>query len=293
MKIDDIRVVSVCVAYKRNDLVRSHLAVLCGENAPSLVVIVDNGQTLTAEEVAGWAAVPTRLVDPGENLGPAGGFALGVDIALASGANLIWLFNDDSRVLPGCLPALQRALVGDQRLGIVAPSVRSADGSTWLPGSKRRLGRYVGVDREGLASAEADVVSFNGALVDARVFEKVGGGPWPELFMMWEEHEFCVRVRKAGYLIRSMRGAQIENDAAGSQGGIRPWRAYYQSRNHIIFSVKNVDAMGLMSCMLRQIRMISIALRSNRSDKWQLLEARLSGIRDGFAGRTGKTVDPP
>jgi GT2 family glycosyltransferase len=69
------------------------------------LLIVDNGSD--AQERAILEALPARRLDPGENLGFAGGVNLGV--AASRGATVV-LMNPDVTVLPGCLPALLDAL---------------------------------------------------------------------------------------------------------------------------------------------------------------------------------------
>jgi GT2 family glycosyltransferase len=70
-------------------------------------LLVDNGS-----DEAGRAlldSLPVQRIDPGENLGYAGGVNLGV---ARSSAEAILLMNPDVLVLPGCVPALLRALDG-------------------------------------------------------------------------------------------------------------------------------------------------------------------------------------
>jgi len=64
-------------------------------------LLVDNGSD--EEERARLAALPVRRLDPGANLGYAGGVNLGV---AATDAELLLVMNPDVVVLPGCVPAL-------------------------------------------------------------------------------------------------------------------------------------------------------------------------------------------
>jgi GT2 family glycosyltransferase len=64
------------------------------------VIVVDNGST--DDSVARLLESPVRftLIEAGENLGFAGGNNLGIRRALADGAELIWLLNNDTVVSP-------------------------------------------------------------------------------------------------------------------------------------------------------------------------------------------------
>ncbi|HEV7786828.1 MAG TPA: glycosyltransferase, partial [Thermoanaerobaculia bacterium] len=68
-------------------------------------LLVDNGST--AEERARLATLPVRRIDPGRNLGYAGGVNLGV---AGTDAELLLVMNPDVIVLPGCVPALVERL---------------------------------------------------------------------------------------------------------------------------------------------------------------------------------------
>jgi len=107
---DSPRVAAVVVTYNRRDLLLESLAaVLAQTRAPDKVIVVDN-----ASEDGTAAAVRDRfpsvhLAELRRNSGGAGGFAGGMALALADGADLIWLMDDDTVPEPGALSALLRA----------------------------------------------------------------------------------------------------------------------------------------------------------------------------------------
>ena len=68
-------------------------------------LLVDNGSD--AEERARLAALPVRRIDPGANLGYAGGVNRGL---AETDAELLLVMNPDVVVLPGCVPALVERL---------------------------------------------------------------------------------------------------------------------------------------------------------------------------------------
>ncbi|MCC9173034.1 glycosyltransferase [Arthrobacter sp. zg-Y179] len=80
--------------------------------APAAVVVVDNASTDDTPEVleaarAGFP-VPLAVLRLATNTGGAGGFAAGVEAALDSGAQWLWLMDDDVEVLPGAVAALRK-----------------------------------------------------------------------------------------------------------------------------------------------------------------------------------------
>nr|WP_269440129.1 glycosyltransferase [Arthrobacter sp. zg-Y769] len=80
--------------------------------APAAVVVVDNASTDATPQVLAAARagfpVPLSVLRLEENTGGAGGFAAGVEAALASGAQWLWLMDDDVEVLPGAVAALRK-----------------------------------------------------------------------------------------------------------------------------------------------------------------------------------------
>lgn len=71
------------------------------------LVVVDNGSA--PGDHALWRQLPARILAPGENLGYAGGVALGV---AETSAPVLLLMNPDVLVQPGCVAALRAALDG-------------------------------------------------------------------------------------------------------------------------------------------------------------------------------------
>lgn len=103
------RVSIVLVHYHRPELAAAAVAAVHRDLAASQlageVLLVDNGSTPAGR--AALAALPAELIEPGENLGYAGGVNLGVSRA---GGEVIVVMNPDVLVVPGCLGALVGAL---------------------------------------------------------------------------------------------------------------------------------------------------------------------------------------
>jgi rhamnopyranosyl-N-acetylglucosaminyl-diphospho-decaprenol beta-1,3/1,4-galactofuranosyltransferase len=91
-------VVAVVVTRHRSDLLVDSLAALAKQSHPiAHLIVVDNGPDQPAREVVEACGLPATWVPSWNNLGGAGGFALGILQALAMGADWIWLGDDDGR----------------------------------------------------------------------------------------------------------------------------------------------------------------------------------------------------
>ena len=151
-----MRVAAVVVTYNRRDLLLESLAaVLAQTRAPDKVIVVDN-----ASEDGTAAAVRDKfpavhLAELRRNSGGAGGFAGGMALALADGADLIWLMDDDTVPEPGALSALlsARDRMAAQPRGAAQPALPRPSLPRSLAGP--RAGRQPGaVDRRARAPDE-------------------------------------------------------------------------------------------------------------------------------------------
>ena len=103
------RTAAVIVTYNRKAMLQRCLRALCTQTAgvPELWVI-DNASTDGTAELVAQLNLPTmHYYNTGKNLGGAGGFACGIQQAACSGAEYLWIMDDD------CLPepdALQQLL---------------------------------------------------------------------------------------------------------------------------------------------------------------------------------------
>ncbi len=103
-------VVAVVVTWNRRELLTRCLDAVLGQtHRPSRVVIVDNASDDgTAALLADlYAALPgVQIVRTIENIGGAGGFALGLEFALGGAGDTAWLLDDDTVPTAGALQAL-------------------------------------------------------------------------------------------------------------------------------------------------------------------------------------------
>ena len=93
---DAYRVVAVVVTHNRVASLASSLdAVAAQTRRPDHLVVVDNADDPKVAEVLAASPVPSTYLPSQRNLGGAGGYALGMLHALALGADLVWLGDDD------------------------------------------------------------------------------------------------------------------------------------------------------------------------------------------------------
>jgi rhamnopyranosyl-N-acetylglucosaminyl-diphospho-decaprenol beta-1,3/1,4-galactofuranosyltransferase len=196
-------VVAVVVTYDRAALLRCCLESLGAQRrAPDAVVVVDDASPGpdTAAAIATYPGV--RHVRHTANLGAAAAYRTGIEAALAAGADLVWLMDDDAR--PAHADCLERliALAG-AGTGIAAPLVLDHDDRERLAFPIRLAGRtrFRVEELGGAVRIEGFAHLFNGALVRSEVFGTIGL-PDPRFVCRGDEVEFMLRARRAGVAVR-------------------------------------------------------------------------------------------
>ncbi|MFC7555242.1 glycosyltransferase [Pseudoroseomonas wenyumeiae] len=166
-----------------------------------LVIVIDNGgMPETAAIVATHPGI--RHFTCSRNLGGAGGFALGILVALSEGVSHIWLMDDDGR--PEGADCLAVLLSKGTHLDadVTSPVIVDInDGEVlafpYAAGSLRTMRRR---DLDGIGAIEHFAHLFNGALVRSEAFARYGL-PDYRLFLRGDEIDFLHRVRRNGGLV--------------------------------------------------------------------------------------------
>jgi len=198
------------------------------------VIVVDNGGSDSAVASAqGEGRV--RLVEPGENLGFAGGCNRGA--AEAIGDVLVFL-NPDTVVADGALAQLARTL-DDPVIGIAMARLRLLDrpdllnsGGTVVHVSGLAWAGRFGEPAESIDGLE-DVTAASGAALAIRreTFAELGGFT-EELFMYQEDVELSWRAHLAGLRVVVDPGADVFHEY---EFGRHPSKIALLERNRLIF----------------------------------------------------------
>jgi rhamnopyranosyl-N-acetylglucosaminyl-diphospho-decaprenol beta-1,3/1,4-galactofuranosyltransferase len=259
--VPEERVVAVIVTFNRRDLLEASLAAVRRQSrAADHVVVVDNASTDGTTEVLDAAGVD--VVRLRHNTGGAGGFAAGVDRALALGADAIWLLDDDTEPDVDALAAMC-----DVRREYTPPTSRDHDGPVHEPvlvasrvvwggppggvatGSDRGLvGRdhpmntprvKPGVRAVERAAAEAvgcfpiRSASFVSILVDAAVVRE-RGLPVADYFLWNDDFEYTTRLARGHYAVACPRSIAVHRTVSFGTTDADPGdRFYYEVRNKV------------------------------------------------------------
>lgn len=296
------RLLGVLVTHRRPRELESILTTVVAQDRPfDRLVVVDNEPTGTTRGIVASTAPGAEYVPAPENLGPAGGIALGMSRLLVDADDGDWIATLDDDDPPG--PTTYGALLD------FATTVRAHDPSTGAVGVAgvrldRRRGRYLRVPDE--------------ELVGAVVVDSIGGNKWPvysvaavrsvgvfrsDLFFGHEELEFGLRLGAAGFTLYASGPLWVElrRTEAEERAGIQPslavappgWRRYYSLRN-LVRVLADDGALGgavYVSAVAGVAKPLA-NLAVNPGVAWQNLRWNARALRDAWSGRLGRTVEP-
>jgi GT2 family glycosyltransferase len=229
---------------------------------PAEVVVIDSASDPPIDAASlPPAGAPVRVVRSDTNIGPAGGWALGLRDFLAGDHQLAWLMDDDIVPEPDCLHTLATAAEESDTLSLWVPVSMQPDGSVGTYGS------------------------WCGILIDRRIVEAVGL-PMEELFWWAEDTEYCHwRIPKAGFPRRVLEDAVVRHDCIRQGGDVPSWKYYYEARNMLWYHLHIMRRVGRYP---RNVAMlIGRAIFKQRTHRLECFRAIVKGLYDGARGRLG------
>lgn len=294
----DQRVHGVLVTYRRPEALVRILDVLSRQSTTlDSLVVVDNAPAPPAAALVGSsrAAAHVEYLASAENLGPAGGIAAGMTRALSFAGDDDWIavFDDDDP------PPHDHVLEQLLRRANASGGPLSALGGIGAGGARldRRRGRLRPVTAEPPGAAQADYLKSGWfPLYRVEAVRRVGVFA-SELFFAFDDLEYGLRLRAAGYTV-------LVTDAAGATSArptVRPnaqlgpvdWRRYYSLRNlvHILGRHGHRTAAARVALVVGVGKPLSNVFITPAL-AWRHLVMNLRAVRDGWCHRLGRTIDP-
>ncbi len=223
------------------------LASLQNVEAPSFnIVVVDNGSHDDSVTAISQQFPTVTLLQTGKNLGYAGGNNVGIEYALKQGTDLVLLLNNDTIVDRNFISALLKSSEEHKNVGIfgayplrfVDPEKLDHLGGKW--NSSKASFDLIGLGAsKGFRTEEpVDYVCGCSILVRRQVFEKVGLLE-PTFFLFWEEADFCMRAKKAGFEMGISYEAQLLHKVSASFVGGTPHKTYFFWRSRFLWIERN------------------------------------------------------
>jgi hypothetical protein len=281
----------VIVSWNTRELLRACLNAVQNEigQVTSEVFVVDNASADLSAEMVGKDFPWVNLIANTDNLGFAAGNNQVLRICTGS---MVLLLNPDTELQPGAIKTLMEFLANHPKVGVVAPQLLNTDRS--IQRSCRKFPTFSGMLFELLGFSrlfpnnptfreykmldwnhddEREVDQPEGAclLIRRQVLDEVGFLD-EEFFMLFEEVDWCYRVKQHGWQIwftpaarvihhygQSIKQVKVKMILSSHRGLFRFWKKHYRNGRWYLDAPAYA---GLMS--LAYVRIASYHLKGGR-----------------------------
>ena len=297
-KVARPKVTAVVLNWNGLDDTLACLRSLAASEMPLSVIVVDNGSLLSPESAIEEAMPGAEFIGNPCNEGYAAGNNVGIRRAMDSGADFVWVLNNDAMVEPDTLGHLLAAAESHPKAGAIGPKVLYADRPdtlwvawgtvTWrqslvgLVGEGARDERRWTVERAVEWIPGCSLLLRSAALAEVGLFDE-------DFFAYHEDVDWAARARSLGWSSWYTGAARVYHGVHGSSGGSAHYggfRKYLSARNMVLYARKHgspvrVLAMALAVVATFPAQLLRRALRGEAGGVW--IKAR--GWWDGILRR--------
>lgn len=269
------------------------------------IIVVDNGSSDgIADEI--YKLYPEIILLRSKiNLGCAAGRNLGIRYFLDhTTADFLFFLDNDTEVDNGLLKELVK-VASETSADVFGMKVyyKGEPDKFWFAGGGRinwPKGSFYdsgqgGIDNGQFDKAkEIDSIPGGFTFIKREVLDKVGGLD-ERYFIYYEDPDWCLRVRKAGFKMAFAPKAKVWHKASSSLGIESPAFYYYRTRNRLLFVRENASRIYFCSFCLYFLYdfTYNTLLTLYRSGKIEQARAAIIGVFDFLRGRSGKRELPP
>lgn len=237
-----MKIVTVILNTNRREDTLACLASLHESSYPDQqIIVLDNASTDGSAEAIRQQFPEVQVEALRENKGYAGNNNVGIQLAMAQGAEWVFVLNEDTLVHPDCLALMAQAAHG-ARIGVVGPMVYHHNEPTVIQSAGGRLDRFWQATHSGENETdhgqfsrprEVEWISGCAILVRRDVIAQLGALD-ERFFYYWEETEWCLRARRAGWRVLHVPQAKLWHKGVQRDYAPSPNVTYYQTRNRLL-----------------------------------------------------------
>lgn len=263
------------------------------------IVVVDNKSTDNSKQVLKENESRYKLILNEVNNGFAHGNNIGIKWALSQGFRYIMLLNNDTLVTEQSIEKMISVIKKRKNVGVVSPRIMYYPNkeNIWFDGGRIDWFKFIAIHKnmnKNIRSIEktkeneelVDFITGCCMLLRREVIDLIGFIP-EEYFMYYEDVDYCIKIKEAGYELLSVKDSIIYHKVSSASGGENsPFSIKWGTRNRIIFMNKykqRVSALKYLTSVLffyltRYIKLIIYKIKGDN--------ARFSAILDGM--KSGK-----
>lgn len=192
-------------------------------------VVVDNASNDgSADAVRTAFGGRVTVIVNDDNLGFASGNNVGIRYALEHGADFVLLLNNDTVVDAQLIDKMLRPFDERSGVGVTGPKIYfyNPNDQIWFAGGEvflaRGVSRHIGIRERDTGQFEdqrdVDYITGCALMASREVFESIGFLD-PSYVAYYEDVDFCMRARRAGYRIVYVPGGKVWHKISASTGG--------------------------------------------------------------------------
>jgi len=263
------------------------------------IIVIDNGSSDNSVPALKNEFPEIKIIENGINLGFSGGNNIGIDYCLKHGADYVLLLNNDTTVENDFLSELVKAGDSDDKIGLLESKIcyHKEPQMIWFAGGKidwlKISGTHIGLnepdDGKHDATKEVDYLTGCCLLIKRSVFEKIGKLS-EDYFLYYEDTDFCLRARNAGFKCLYVPKSKIYHKVSRSTKPGSASYIYYHTRNGLMLAKRNGSIANKILlypyCVFLFLKQIIKILVFPEKKSWAFPVLR--GEKDFLLGKTGK-----
>lgn len=200
------------------------------------VVVVDNDSKDESFEKARLNYSRAHFIKNSTNVGFSKGNNIGIRYALEKFADHVFVLNNDTVIEKNTLSTLVKEIEASPLTGIVSPVILGADNKIiWFAGGKINWNKMRNIhllDLPSMLPYESEYLTGCAMLVKKEVFKKIGLFD-ERFFLYYEDADFSVRAKKAGFNLLVIPPAHIQHlEQSNSKN---PAKVYWLVLSGLIF----------------------------------------------------------
>jgi len=238
------KIAVVVLTWNNHEYTLDCLRSLAEQTLPHTVYVVDNASTDGTPEIVAARFPNARVIVNDTNLGFAGGNNVGMQAAFADGADAVLVLNNDTTLVPDVLALLTDTRGIHPDAGIISPAILYAQQphKIWFAGAN--LNTWMGwsyhahhnAPYESLRRQVRRIARTTGCamLITHECYTAIGGYD-DDFFMYYEDVEYSLHARRAGFETYLVPDAVVYHHVSASFGEVKPGNAvYYGVRNGMV-----------------------------------------------------------
>ncbi len=283
---------------RRDDTLECLHALAASSYANQQVIVLDNASTDGSVAAIRAAFPAVRIINLTQNSGYAGNNNVGIAAALTAGAAWVLILNEDTLLASDCIEHMVATGEAEATIGIVGPLVLHHDEPETIQSAGGRMNNAWQAWHHGqnqpsstapVAPQSVEWISGCAIMVRREVITQIGMFD-ERFFYYWEETEWCLRARRAGWRIILEPAAWLWHKGVQRDYRPKPSVSYYDTRNHLLLLRKHGAPLGAwLSTGGQKLRtVLSISLRPKWRDRRRHRDAMVRGAFDFLTGRWGR-----